>query len=115
MTKRRTQTELALDAKLSGENLRVMQRACAIFGVEELTAQTALEAAKNVRLRLAEMPKDVRLCHQRDILALMDDVNRLRNELRNEQIDVEKQIKQQTQNKRANVAYMVGETSCPSR
>jgi D-alanyl-D-alanine carboxypeptidase len=115
MTKRRTQTELARDAKLSGESLRVLQRAYAVFGVEELTEQTALEAAKNVRQKLAAMPRDVRLCKQRDILALMDDVNHLRDNLRAEQIRVEKQIKQQTHNKRANIAYMVGETSCPSR
>ncbi|WP_417841038.1 hypothetical protein [Terasakiella sp.] len=115
MTKRRTQTELTLDVKISGENLRILQRAYAVFGVEELTAQTALEAAKNVRQQMADMPQDVRLCKQRDILALMDDLNRLREGLRAEQARVEKQIQQQTHNKRANVAYMVGETSCPSR
>jgi len=111
----RNQKELACEAGLNSENMRLLQRARDLFGVEELNAETALQAARNIREQLSELPSDVRLTRQNNILALMDDLNSFREELRDEKQAVEMQISKQVQNKKANVAYMTGAISCPSK
>lgn len=115
MTQMTPQKALSPQDDLSKENMRLLQRAREFFGVEEFTAETAMQAAKNVRKQLAEQPEDTRLIRQHTVEALMDDLNRLIAELRSEQTSVEQQITRQSQNKKAQTAYLAGGVSCPNR
>lgn len=106
---------LEIDAGLDAASRRLMARGRALFGVEELTADTAVAAAENVARHLASLAPAERLVRQREIAAVIDDLQALNDRLRRECSAVGNLVVERSRHRAGRNAYVQGAKTCRSK
>lgn len=109
------QERLEIDAGLDAESRRVMARGRALFGVPELTADTAADAARHIAAQLAALPPGERLARRREIMTVIDDLVVLNERLASERDVVGETIVRLTRHRAVRNAYVQGASICRSK